>query len=158
MLLIAIQFLTGYIPQGISFVLFVYGFSARRIVPKRFWLSSGILSVGILIMRSLPITFGVHTVLNILILIGLSVWINKLPLDKSIIGSLLAPILMFVVEAGYFVLANSIVGKETYDVLMKNQMYRAVFVLPIVVIFMLVSIVLYKYRNKKREKRNARFS
>lgn len=90
-------FLRG-VPEGFLIILAGYVFSKTVINKKRYIISSIIYVIAVYLIRLLPIQYGVHTILSIIVIIVLSVNINKISIIKSMQACIMAMILMFVCE------------------------------------------------------------
>lgn len=148
-----IKIFTGYIPQGFLFVLFIY-IGCKKRIDKTYYQAGFLLSIGIALVRNLPVVNGVMTLLNIMLLISIGVFFCKFPADKVIIFALLITIVLVIIE--FLVIGTAVVCywiKFDYD-LPKNIMkdyYKlgeefnwAVFGIPSSVILSL--IVTFSYR------------
>lgn len=162
-LIVFIQIITGYIPQGFIFVLFVLTFTQYLYIKKgqphckfissvfpdivrwpvfnlkNYILSSLLMSLFIVITRNMPIDVGVHTILNILILIGLSVLYNKLPLNSTIVGSLLVTILVYALEGINVLAVRLICGEQAFA----DKYRTALYILPSTIIFIVIVVLFY---------------
>ncbi len=154
---ILLQFFTGYLLQGFAFILFIYAFCKKKIDAKQYVIQSVIMTAAILIIRNLPINFGVHTLFNMLILILICVVMAKLPILQTIIGSLIVTILMFVVElidVGFFTLIFG--GMENYNNLMKDKFFKAYTAIPATILFLLITVFIYFKIVGRKVKSNAK--
>lgn len=143
-----LQLVTGYLPQGLSFVLFIYAFCRQRIDRKRFVLSVGVMFLVIWLTRNLPVNFGVHTLLNMLALIGLSCGVCGLRLEKTVVGCLLATVVMFCTEALNVAVLWLILGRERTDALLTDSLIKALLVIPSMVLFTLGTVIFYLLRTR----------
>lgn len=152
---ILLQFFTGYLLQGFAFVLFIYAFCKKKIDVKQYVIQSVIMTFVIMLVRNLPINFGVHTLFNMLILILICVVMAKLPILHTIIASLTVTILMFVVEllnVGFFTL---IFGTEKFKELIQDKFFKAYSAIPAMIIFLIIIIFIYFKTTKRKVKSNA---
>ena len=141
---VLLQLFTGYLLQGFAFVLFIYAFCKKKIDAKQYVIQSIIMTAVILIMRNLPINFGVHTLFNMLILILICVVMARLPILQTIIGSLIVTILMFVVElidVAFFTIIFG--GMDNYKNLIQDKFLKAYTAVPATVMFLLITVFIY---------------
>ena len=61
------EFLFRTIPEGLLFILAIYIFSGVKFEVKRFLVSGFVLAIVTFLVRMLPISYGIHTMLNIII-------------------------------------------------------------------------------------------
>ena len=64
-----VEFVARAVPEAFLFIFAIYTFSHTRINKKRYLLSSLLMTIMIFIIRSLPISYGIHTILSIMVLI-----------------------------------------------------------------------------------------
>ena len=126
-------FLRG-LPEGFLFMFAVYVFSKTVINIKRYILSSIILVGAVYLIRLLPIQYGVHTILGIIVIIVLAVNINKISIIKSIQSSLMAMILEFICE-GINVFIIQYIFKADIMYLLSDPSLKILYGIPSLLIF-----------------------
>ena len=77
-------------------------FSKTRINKSKYLLSSFLLGLSVFIIRMLPINYGVHTILNIIMLAVIAYSINKIDLTESIKVSIITAICLFLLEGCFY--------------------------------------------------------
>ena len=82
--IILFEFLLGYILQAFSIVLGLYAFNKRKIDVKKFVITGSVMSVVLYVTRLLPVTFGVHTVLDYVMVFLFAALYLKLPVIQSV--------------------------------------------------------------------------
>lgn len=150
-MLTVLKFVTGYIPQGISFILAIFAFCKVKIPKKQFLLSSALMIVIIWLVRQLPISMGVNILPNILALVALSYGINKLPLTRAVIGSFGVTIIMLCIELLDILVFALIYGQKRFDILMQDDMFKTTMAIPSMIVFSGLIIFAYFYRTRKRK-------
>lgn len=130
------------IPEGLIYCWACYVFSKTPFDKKRWLLTGVILGFSIYVIRLLPIHFGVHTILLIIILIFLSVTINRIKTTKVI------PICLVVVSSMYlfewlnlYILQNWFNIHISKIVEMENLILKNIYLYPSL-LFLLITIAI----------------
>jgi hypothetical protein len=145
-----LEFLIRGIPEGLLFVLAAYTFSKTHIDKKRYLLSSMLLAIIVYLVRLLPIQLGAVTILNIIVLICLSVFINRLEVLKAIRSGIIIMILGFICE-GINLFIIQFILKENMEEIFNNPTLKVLYGMPSVLIFGCIVIFFYlKLIKKKR--------
>ena len=113
-----LEFFLRGLPEGFLIIFAVYAFSKTVINIKRYIVSSIIFVIAVYLIRLLPIQYGVHTILNIIVIIVLAVNINKIGIIKSIQASIMTIILEFICE-GINIFIIKYIFKEDINVSIK---------------------------------------
>ena len=129
------EFVFRGIPELVLFILAAYIFSRTKIQKKDFIIAILVSNVGVFLIRNLPIGYGVHTILNIII--------------KTIKASILSTIILFGSEFLNVGLLN-IIFKNDITVMFENIKIKTICGLPSLLIFA-ICISLYNLYMKKRE-------
>lgn len=94
---ILVLILTG-IPEQIATVVLAFILARVKLQWKKIFIMGTILAVSAYIMRTLPITFGVHTIVNIGLLIFLMHNFVKVDLTPAVISSIITYLILIIVE------------------------------------------------------------
>ncbi|MEW9094333.1 MAG: hypothetical protein AB2417_04540 [Clostridiaceae bacterium] len=140
------------IPEGFVFIFALYVFSRRALDKRNYLISSMLMGVMTFLIRLLPIHYGVHTILSIIVLILLSVNINKIYLIKSIQASIIAVILQFVCE-GINVFIIQYIFKADMSYVFGDSKLKVLYGIPSLLIFACM-LALYYIRLLKRKELN----
>ena len=108
-----------------------------------------ILIVFTYFIRLLDINFGVHTVLNLIVIIGLCVFINKLNLFKVVIGAMLTVLIMFAIEVLNVGLLQVIYGDNLANII-EDPYKKTLAGMPGILFFAVISILLYYFLAYKK--------
>lgn len=129
------------IPESIA-VIFA-GLSLLRIKKDKFYiLKQGILlGVTIFIIRSLPISFGIHTILSMIVLGLMLSNVYKKSIIKPIIVTCVTLILLSLSEAIYMVIATGIFKIEFESLINNSGLYGAIITLPSLLIFLGIVVI-----------------
>lgn len=145
-----IEFFLRLIPEGFLLALSIYAFSSTPINKKRFIISGVILSINPYLIRMLPINFGVHTILLIMLYIIVAVNINRIDVMISIKLSLISIIILSICDfVNLFIVMkvlNISVEKLLDDILSKTLLG-----LPSLGLFFIIVFSFYKRSPKKVE-------
>lgn len=122
-----------------TFIIFyaIYLLTEYKTDYKRILISSIVGGIGIYLTRLLPIHFGVHTILGIILYIVLAVNINKVNIHKAIAGTLIATVMCFVSDVVLVVFYTSVL--KFPPEMVTNQNLLAVFAsVPSLIIFYVI--------------------
>ncbi len=144
-----LEFIVRGIPEAILFVLAVYIFSNTKLEIKKIIIASLILSVSTFLVRMLPISYGIHTILNIITLVLITSVVIKISIIDSIRSGILTAILMFICEGINMGLIQLIHGNEI-EKIFSNPILKTVYGLPSLIIFTII-ILLYKFIKSNRK-------
>lgn len=130
--------------EGFLFILAVHAFSRAKIHKIPYTISSLIFIAFTYIIRLLDINFGVHTVLNLIVIIGLCVSINKLSLFSVTKGAMLSVLIMFAVEVVNIVALQAIF-QDRLPAIMEDPYHKTLAGLPGIILFGIIIVVLYYF-------------
>lgn len=147
-----LEFFLRGLPEGFLIIFAVYVFSRTVINIKRYIVSSIILIISIYLIRLLPIQYGVHIILNIIVVIILSVNVSKIGIIKSIQTSLMTVLLEFICE-GINVLFIKSIFKVNISYILSVPSLKILYGIPSLFIFASLVAIYYFYveRRKKLE-------
>lgn len=137
-----VEFWGRALPEGFLFVFSLYAFSKTAINKRNYLVSSILMGVLIFIVKLLPIHYGVHTILNIILLIILSVNINRISIIKSIQGAITLIILQFICE-GVNVFIIQYIFKADMKYIFSDSILKTLYGIPSLIIFAVVMGVYY---------------
>lgn len=145
--LTAFELIVRTIPEAFIFIFATYVFSNTKLDAKRYIISSVLLGICIYIVRRLPINYGVHTILNIIIQSAIVNGMSKIPIVKAIKSAMISAVCLFILEA-FNILILSIIFKEQLKVIMLDPTSKLLYGLPSLICFVFI-IMIYYYVNKK---------
>lgn len=140
------------IPDAIFFVWAFYYISKTTYNMKRFVLSCLIQSIGCYLIRSLPITFGINSLLIVLLFISVNIWVNKIPIIKAIKTTVLVYITMFFSEIIEVAILQILLKEELNEVL-KNPLLKNLYAFPSFILFVVAIVVINKVLTKRASKK-----
>ncbi|MBU3184817.1 hypothetical protein [Clostridium estertheticum] len=138
------------LPEGFLIVFAVYAFSKTAINIKKYIISSIIYVFAVYLIRLLPIQYGVHTILNIIVIMVLTININKISIINSIKASIMAMILEFICE-GINVFMIQYVFQADVKHVLSNPSLKTLYGIPSLVIFVVIVGAYYYYLIKRKE-------
>jgi len=145
-----LEFFLRGLPEGFLIFFAVYVFSTTVINLKRYLLSSIILVISVYLIRLFPIQYGVHIILNLIVVIVLAVNINKISVIKAIQTSLITVLLEFICEGINMLIINYIFKVDITNIL-GNPSLKILYSIPSLLIFLTIVFACryYMYRRKR---------
>lgn len=137
------------IPEAFIFIFATYVFSNTKLDAKRYIISSVLLGICIYFVRKLPINYGVHTILNIILQTVIVAKISKLSIINAIKSGIISAVSLFTLEA-INVLALSLIFKEQLEAIMLNPTAKIIYSSPSLICFVII-IIIYHYISKRRK-------
>lgn len=140
----------GYLLQAISFLIGMHGIARYKINVK----SSAIVCVlsailTYLIRASGLFTFGVHTMLVLLIINAACILLCRIPIRPCILGSILMMIFVLLSEVVNVGILYLLVGPSEINTVMANEVSKAAAAIPGNILLLLVSLLIYRFRHVK---------
>lgn len=143
------EFLVRLIPEAFVFIFASYVFSNTKLNVKRYISSSLLLGTCVYTVRMLPINYGVHTILNVIIQTVILISISKIDTILAIKSSIVTTICLFIFEV-LNILILSLIFKEQLDTIMLNVELKTLYGLPSLGCFA-ISALCYYYHVKKKD-------
>jgi hypothetical protein len=143
-----LEFFFRGIPEESLLIFAVYAFSKTIVDVKKYVMSSILLIAIVYLIRFLPIQFGVHTILNLIVMILLTVNINKIEIIKAIKASIIAIILESICE-GINIFIIQYIFKLDINSVFKDPILKILYGIPSLLIFA-CAIGLYYHRFLKK--------
>jgi hypothetical protein len=144
------EFVVRGIPEEFLFVLAVHAFSKTGINLKKYLLSGVLLWIMAYLIRLLPIQYGVHTILGLIVLIVLVSSVNKIDIIKSIRAGIIIFTLVFIFEGINVFFIQSVLKKDI-NIIMGDHILKTLYGLPSVMVFGIVVLIYYFRLSKRRE-------
>lgn len=148
--LTAFEFIVRAVPEAFVYIFASYALANNKLNTKRYIISSILLATCTYFIRMLPINYGVHTILYIIMQTIILISISKIDIILAIKSSIITTICLFVVELLNLLILN-FVFKEQLESIMSNPISKTIYGLPSLVGFAIVSICYY-YLKKKGKK------
>ncbi len=144
------EFLLGFGLQGFAVVLGIYAFTKHKLVIKDYILSSSLVISISYLVRLLPISFGIHTLLNMLFLFLICIIILKLPAYLTIRSSIIVTVLLLICEMVDVAIMLIIFGKENFESMMLMPLIKALMGFPASIMFVLINAFVYYISIKQK--------
>ncbi|HHT63867.1 MAG: hypothetical protein ACOX4H_06330 [Bacillota bacterium] len=133
------------IPENIAVVALAFSFAKVKFDWGKFFLMGIFLAFTAFLLRLIPITFGVHTIVCLGLLIFLLNYFVKVDLTRSITSVLFSFIIMAIVETGSRILTLKILQWSIEEV-MKNELLIIVTGIPeVAILFLLAFFIKMKF-------------
>lgn len=144
-----IEFLLRGLPEGFLLILGIYIFSREKINKKNYIISSILSSIVIFFIREFPISYGVHTIIIIILLILLSIFYNKIDSYRTVRSVISVFVLQYLSEALNLVFLKIVLGLDL-NVIFNHPIKKNIAGLPSVMINVIIIYIFYK-KFKKRD-------
>ncbi|MEG6522518.1 hypothetical protein [Desulfotomaculum sp. 1211_IL3151] len=139
-------YLSLAILEGISVFYFVFTFTKITSSKSRLILYAIIYALLTYLLRKLPISFGIHSLILICLTGGYISYYYKVKLSLSLFGMILAIAIIFFAELTTALLFTKILSK--YHVMLSKPFWWFVSGLPHIVLLILIAIILRKIRGR----------
>lgn len=137
------------LPEMALYAIFSCVLSKTNINYKKILSISVIMFIVIYFIKLLPVEFGIHSLLLIVLLMFLNIKINKINNLKSIQVSILSFILMYVVEIITIILFQFVL-KIDFAAYMLNPVHKALLGIPSLMLYGLIVFIINKIINRKK--------
>lgn len=145
-----IEFFLRLIPEGFLLALSIYAFSGTTLSKKRYIVAASVLSINTYLVRMLPINFGVHTILLLMLYIIVAVNISKIDMMMAIKLSLIATIILSICDfVNLFMLVK--IFSISIENLLDDTFTKTMLGLPSLGLFFIIVFFFYKKNSRKLE-------
>ena len=147
--IIIYEYILGFCLQGFTLVFGIYTFNQQKIVLKDYLSASTLVTIITYIVRLLPISFGVHTIIHILASIFICITLLKMPAFTTIRSMSIVIVLLLgseMIDIAFFMM---IMGRERYENAMHYPLQKAITAIPANVLFLLLVTLSYYLLKKK---------
>jgi hypothetical protein len=155
-----LEFFFRGLPEEFLIVFAIFAFSKTAINIRKYIITSVSFVILVYAIRFLPIQYGVHTILGLIVGIVLTVTINKIDIIKAIQASIMTIILEFICEGiNVFIIEN--IFKADVKYVLNEPWLKILYGIPSLLIFAGVVSIYYfslSSRKKLREVSNGEIS
>lgn len=137
------------IPEAFIHMYAVYAFANLKINKKKYIGSSLVLAFLMVLISKLPISYGIHTILVVMTIIGLGVRFNQLDTIYCTSIAIINMIIQFLAEGVNVVLIEKIL-KMDIGKAMSNPLVKSIYGLPSLAIFFGVIWLIHRFIRKRR--------
>ncbi|ENZ03284.1 hypothetical protein [Clostridium thermobutyricum] len=141
-----IEFIFITIPESFLLVFSLYVLTKAKFDFKRYFTSVVLLSFSVYLIRLLPISYGIHTILNIIILVGLGIEINKIDMIDTVRAAIIAAVVLFLSEG--LDLGIMKVFAENINYIFNNEILKIIWGFPSLIIFVILILLIKKLGDK----------
>lgn len=139
---------TRMIPEAFLVMYAIYRLTNQKIDMKKIIISSIIGGLGVYISRLLPVHFGVHTILAIMLYILLAVKLNKIEIYKAIAISLILQITLFLSDFISLIIYTNIFHFSS-ELLLNHKLISAIAGIPPLLLFYSIVMLISTIKVKK---------
>ena len=143
-----LSLITRMIPEAILVMYSIYLLTNTKVDVKKLIISGLIGGIGVYLIRLLPIHFGVHTILAVMLYIFLAVKLNKIEIYKAIAIALVSQIILFISDF-IFVVVYTKIFQFSSEALFGQAWVSAVAGIPPLILFYLVVRLISYFKDKK---------
>ena len=147
--LILFKYILGYGLQAFTAIFGIYVFNRQKIEIKKYIAASTIAAIIAYLVRLLPISFGVHTIFDMLASIVICILLLKMPAINTIRSMSIVFVQIIVSEIISLGTMSIMIGKDRVDTLMNNPVQKAITGVPINLLFLLLVTLSYYIIKKK---------
>lgn len=142
--LIIAKYLLGYLLQDIIVVLGIFTFNKKPIEIRKFILINTIFIPTTILVRCLPISFGIHTLINLAVLIFITFYFFHFDLYPTVKSTLVTIVLLLLTEIISIFTMLGVFGQETMNVIMLDSYLKALSTIPMNFLFGIIILFQYK--------------
>lgn len=137
-----LEFFTRGLPEGFLLVFAIHCFSKTNIEIKKYLISAILMAIAGYSVRLMPINYGVHTILNIIIVSILTIFINKLKIMKAVKAIIITVILESICEGINLFIIYYILRIDINNTF-KNPILKTMYGIPSLIILGIIVLVYY---------------
>lgn len=131
----------------------IYSFSKTKIDRNKYISASLLYGIVVYSVRFLPISYGVHSIMNISIVIFISAKINKIDIIDSIKAVIAIFIIQFATEGISIFIIQNIMQRDT-NYIFNDPILKVLYGVPSLFIAIFIVIVYYLILKKKGKLKN----
>jgi hypothetical protein len=147
--LTAIEFIVRTIPEAFVYIFAGYAFSNSKFNIKKYITASIAFAISVYFIRIMPINYGVHTILSIIIQAIILISISKINVIIAVKSSIITTICLFILEL-LNLLALNFIFKEQVESIMLNPISKTISGLPSLGVFAIIAFCYYRLKNKEK--------
>lgn len=136
------------IPEAFFILLSVCLLTNSKINYKNIAIASIIGGTCVYIFRMMPVHFGIHTIIGVMVYILLSYKYSNIQIHKAVVGALITVILLFISDTMLFFLYKGVLNLPL-DILVGNSLLAVIATLPSLIIFYIIVILIVNIKGIK---------
>lgn len=138
-----VKYLLGYILQDFLYVLGIFTFAKRKIVPKEYFLMVATIVPISICVRFLPISFGTHTLINMGTIFFIALQYFNYDLYTTVHSTLKTLFLLIGIEIFAITIMSFLIDSTQMNVLFQDPYYKALIYVPFNFIYGFILILTY---------------
>ncbi|EOR27632.1 hypothetical protein A500_03506 [Clostridium sartagoforme AAU1] len=143
-----IEFILRTLPEGFLVIFAIYIFSRTNMNKIKYLITSTAFSLIVYFTRMLPINYGVHMILSVLILLFIIIYYNKIEVVAGIKSIILIYLIQLISELLNVLILN--IFKFNLDVLLIDPVYKTILGIPSLIITGIIVLMFYMLSKKKK--------
>lgn len=144
------EFFVRILPEAFIFIFAAYAFSKTKVNWENYSVASLLLGGSVFIIRMLPINYGVHTILNIIIQTIIVAMICKINMIEAIKCAIITAVMLFISEGINIAVLKLFLGDGISNVF-TNPTLKTIAGLPSIIFFAVIIIGYYIYLLKRKK-------
>ena len=149
-LMFLLEGVLGYFLQAVAFLIGMHGIARYKIYPSKSMLVCLISALVTFFIRASGLfTFGVHTMLVLLIINAACIIICKISIRPCILASILMMIFVLLSEVVNVGVLMVLVGPDQINATLANEVYKAASAIPGNVLLLVASLLIYRLRMRR---------
>ena len=138
-------------PEVLFINYFIMKLSHNKYDKKKYSKSCIAAILCVYIIRSLPISYGIHIILNVLTFVGISILINKYDVVATISSIIIIFVIMIIIEELNMLIITCISKELVNYILSDGGAGKTILGIPSIIAYTVISFVFYK-KSKKGDK------
>lgn len=138
------------IPEQLAVVTLTFVLANVRIKRINVVITGAILAIIAYVIRLLPVTFGIHTIINLGLLFIILVQVFKTPVFIALISAMTTLLVLILLETSILYSLFMLFGINL-TVFQENDLIRILVTLPQVVIIFLIAWIIFKYKSLRKD-------
>lgn len=148
-----IELILRAVPEAFIYMFAMYAFSGQKLDKIQYIKASIGLAMSMFAIRFLPISYGIHTILILMVIIAISVMFNKLNIVGVITASIINVVIQFMAEGINIMFIQYCLGKNLQEVV-GNPISKTIYGVPSLILWALVITAYYRMMRKRVSKKN----
>ncbi len=136
-----IEFFARVIPESFFVLLAVYAFSRQELDIKTYILSSLLFADSVFFVRN-TFSYGIHTIISLILLIAIVTYICKIKVTISIRSAMLTQILLFICEGFNFLVIQYLLHLDISK-MFEDVKIKIIYGFPSLALLIIISIISY---------------
>jgi len=140
----ALEFFFRTIPESFLCVFLAYIIYSKIISKISIVKASVLFAITTYLIRLLPISYGINTVISMIAFILIAVYIMKMSINVSIISIFISVISIYFCEWLNIIILNNLFGIQKFN----NDYLKFLFTIPSLFMFGIIVLLIYMFINK----------